>query len=163
VADRWCGLGLHPPVAVASNPKLLEEGRPNMTFTITTCDAFFERLENCVRSQGSQLAPIDGNHSFSLALRDFENLAALAAPDSIIAIHDCPPWMLIENAECRDSVPRRRCEFSGYLRHHKVPKSSVCSFQTNATRLPEQRLPDRFYAATSEKEREWEIASATNL
>ena len=47
---------------------------------------------------------------------DFENLAALAAPDSIIAIHDCPPWMLFENAECRDSVPRRRCEFSGYLR-----------------------------------------------
>jgi hypothetical protein len=31
----------------------------------------------------------------------------------------------------------------------------------DATRLPEQRLPDRFYAATFEKEREWEIASGT--
>jgi len=32
----------------------------------------------------------------------------------------------------------------------------------DATKLPEQRLPDRFYAATLEKEREWEIASGTN-
>ena len=32
----------------------------------------------------------------------------------------------------------------------------------DATKLPEQRLPDRFYVATLEKEREWEIASGTN-
>ena len=106
MADCWCGLGLHSAIDAASNPKLVEEGRPNITFTITPCDTFFERLENRVRAQGSQLALIDGSHSFALALRDFENLAALAAPDSIIAIHDCPPMDAVENAECRDSVPR---------------------------------------------------------
>ena len=51
--------------------------------------------ENRVRTQGSQRALIDGDYSFANALRDFENLEALAAPNSIIAIHDVVPmtWM----------------------------------------------------------------------
>src|SRR5262249_1115194 len=76
-------------------PKLVEEGRPNTTFAIATSDAFFERPKNRVRAQGSQLALIDGDHSRTKALRDFENLEAVAAPNSIIAIHDVVPitWM----------------------------------------------------------------------
>jgi hypothetical protein len=40
-------------------------------------------------------ALIDGDRSFAKTLRDFENLEALAAPNSIIAIHDVVPmtWM----------------------------------------------------------------------
>ena len=58
-------------------------------------DAFFERPENRVRTQGSQLALIDGDHSLAKALQNFENLEALAAPNSTIAIHDVVPmtWM----------------------------------------------------------------------
>src|SRR5262249_13858216 len=76
-------------------PKLVKEGWPNTTFAIATSDAFFERPENRVRAQGSQRALVDGDHSLAKALRDFENLKALPAPNSIIAIHDAVPmtWM----------------------------------------------------------------------
>ena len=56
-----------------------------------TSDAFLERPENRVRTQGFQLALIDGDHSLAKALHDFENLEALAASNSIIAIHDVVP------------------------------------------------------------------------
>ena len=56
-----------------------------------TSDAFLERPENRVRTQGFQLALIDGDHSLAKALHDFENLEALAASNSIIAIHDVAP------------------------------------------------------------------------
>src|SRR5215472_7372674 len=75
----------------APNPKLVEEGRPNKTFEFATSDAFFERPENRVRAQGSQWALIDDDHSLAKALQNFENLKALAAPNSIIAIHDVVP------------------------------------------------------------------------
>jgi len=73
----------------------VEEGRPNTTFASATSDAFFERPENRVRAQGSQRTLIDGDHSLAKALRDFENLEALAAHNSVIAIHDVVPmtWM----------------------------------------------------------------------
>jgi hypothetical protein len=83
------------PINPAPDPKLVKEGRPNTTFASATSDTFFERPENRVRAQGSQRALIDGDHSFAKALRNFENLEALAAPNSIIAIHDVVPmtWM----------------------------------------------------------------------
>jgi hypothetical protein len=84
IAWRWI-------VDPAPNPKKVEEGRPHTAFAIATSDAFFERRENRVRAQGSQLALIDGDHSFAKALHDFENLEALAASNSIIAIHDVVP------------------------------------------------------------------------
>jgi hypothetical protein len=82
---------VHP----ASNPKLVEEGRPHTTFAIAMSDAFFERPENRVRAQGSQRALIDGDHSLAKALHNFENLETLAAPNPVIAIHDVVPmtWM----------------------------------------------------------------------
>src|SRR5262249_60146674 len=90
----------------APYPKLVEEGRPNKTFEIATSDAFFERPENRVRAQGSQRALIDDDHSLAKALRDFENLKALAAPNLIIAIHDVVPmtWSL----EWQRRRPRHR-------------------------------------------------------
>jgi hypothetical protein len=77
-----------------------------MTFAKATSDAFFEHPENRVRTQGSQRALIDGDHSLAKALRDFENLEALAAPNSIIAIHDLVPmtWM----PEWQRRSPRQR-------------------------------------------------------
>jgi hypothetical protein len=80
---------------------LVEEGRPNTTSEIATSDAFFERPENRVRAQGSQLALIDGNHSLAKALQNFENLEALAAPNSIIAIHDVVPMTWMPEAQRR--------------------------------------------------------------
>ena len=67
-----------------------------MAFAIAASDAFFERLKNRVQPQRFYLALIDGDQSFAQTLCVFENLTALAAPDSIIAIHDCRPyaWML---------------------------------------------------------------------
>jgi hypothetical protein len=73
------------------NPKLAEEGRPNMTIVIAASDAFFERLQNHVWAQRLYQATTDRDHSFVRTLYAFENLTALAAPDSIIAIHDCRP------------------------------------------------------------------------
>ena len=63
------------------NPKKVEEGRPHTTFAIATSDTFFERPGNRVRTQGSQRALINGDHSLAKALHDFENLEALAAPN----------------------------------------------------------------------------------
>jgi hypothetical protein len=90
----------------APDPKLVEYGRPNTTFAIAMSDAFFERPENRIRAQGSQLALIDGDHSLAKALQNFENLEALAAPNSIIAIHDVVPmtWM----PERQRQRPRQR-------------------------------------------------------
>ena len=62
-----------------------------MTFVIAASDALFERVKNHVRAQRLYLALIDRNCSFARTLYAFENLTALAAPDSIIAIHDCRP------------------------------------------------------------------------
>jgi hypothetical protein len=92
------------------DPKLVEAGRPNTSFATAASDAFFERTENRVRAQGSQQALVGGDHSLVKALRDFENLEALAAPYSIITIHDVVPmtWMRNGNVEGRDSVPYRR-------------------------------------------------------
>jgi hypothetical protein len=97
-------------VDAAPYPKLVEEGRPNKTFAIATSDAFFERPENRVRAQGSQLALIDDDHSFAKALQNFKNLKALAAPNSIIAIHDVVPMtsMAEPQRRRRDNVPYRR-------------------------------------------------------
>jgi len=82
-----------------TNPKLVEEGRPNTTFAIATSDAFFQRPENRVRAQGSHRALIHGEYSLAKALRDFENLEALAAPNSIIAIHDMDARTATSKAE----------------------------------------------------------------
>ena len=62
-----------------------------MTFVIAASDAFFERLQNHVRAQRLYRVAIDRDHSFARTWYAFENLTALAAPDSIIAIHDCRP------------------------------------------------------------------------
>src|SRR5262249_24476827 len=101
-ADRWSGL--HPPNDPAPNPKLVEEGRPNLNLVIATSDAFFERPKNRVRAQRFFLALIHAP-----ALHAFENLTSLAAPDSIFAIHGCRPhaWMRNENAEGRDCAACR--------------------------------------------------------
>ena len=67
-----------------------------MTLAIAASHAFFECPKNRVWAQRFYLALIDHDYSFAQTLYAFENLAALAAPDSIIGIHDCRrhAWML---------------------------------------------------------------------
>jgi hypothetical protein len=73
--QRRCQLGCRP--LARFNPKLVEEGRPNMTFAIAASDLFFERLKYRVRAQRFYLALIDGDQSFAQTLSAFENLTAL--------------------------------------------------------------------------------------
>jgi hypothetical protein len=112
----------------APNPKLVEDGRPHATFAIATSNAFFERPENRVRAQGSQRALIDGDHSLAKALRGFENLEALAAPNSIIAIHDMVP----DNMDARTATSKAETAFHwprystpGFLQPTKPSPKSV--------------------------------------
>jgi hypothetical protein len=88
---------------LAANPKLVEEaGQISRVRRLLSLSA----PENRVRTQGSQRALIDGDYSFANALRNFENLEAFAAPNSIIAIHDVVSmtWM----PERQRRRPRRR-------------------------------------------------------
>jgi predicted O-methyltransferase YrrM len=61
-------------------------------FTMTS-DAFFERgdVTEVLGGDHFSLAFIDGLHLFEQALLDFIHLERLAAPDSIIILHDCLP------------------------------------------------------------------------
>ena len=71
-------------------------GRP-AKYDLRDCDerCFLRAPRESCLGAGSQLALIDGDHSLAKALQIFENLAALAAPNSIVAIHDVVPmtWM----------------------------------------------------------------------
>ena len=58
---------------------------------MATSDVFFERSENRVRAHGFGLAVIDGDHSFAQALRDFQNLEALAAANYDVIPKDAKP------------------------------------------------------------------------
>ena len=111
------------PIDPSPNPKLVEEGRPNTTFACATSDAFFERPEIGVRAQGSQRALIDGDRSCAKALRDFENLEALAAPNSIIAIHDMDARTATSKAETAFHWPRYSTP--GFLQPTKPSPKSV--------------------------------------
>ena len=62
-----------------------------MTFVTAASDAFFERPQYHIRAQRLYRAAIDRDHSFARTWYAFENLTALAAPDSIVAIHECQP------------------------------------------------------------------------
>lgn len=69
------------------NPVLAQQ--VNWVMNYTTSDHFFEIRADTAR--GFDLAFIDGDHSFEQALRDFNNLEALAKPSSIICLHDVIP------------------------------------------------------------------------
>lgn len=58
-----------------------------------TSDDFFSstRPHELFGDEPIDLVFVDGMHLFEFALRDFFNSEALAAPDSIIALHDCLP------------------------------------------------------------------------
>jgi hypothetical protein len=75
----------------APSQALVEKGKPNTAFSVSTSDAFFANPHNSQLVAGFDLAFIDGDHSFDHALRDFESLERLAKPSSIIAIHDVIP------------------------------------------------------------------------
>jgi len=65
--------------------------RPNTVIASATSDEFFKLEVNREKCRGFDLALIDGDHSFDQALRDFQNLEALAKPTSIICLHDVIP------------------------------------------------------------------------
>ncbi|MEQ8393803.1 class I SAM-dependent methyltransferase [Thalassobaculum sp.] len=72
---------------------------PNLSLPVTgrifeeTSDAFFARpdLRDIVDAP-VELAFVDGLHSFDQTLRDFINVERIAAPDSLIVLHDVHPF-----------------------------------------------------------------------
>lgn len=76
---------------IGIDPVAQIEPRPNTLVANATSDAFFAVEHNREKCRGFDLAFIDGDHSYEQARRDFENLAELAGPQSIIALHDVIP------------------------------------------------------------------------
>lgn len=71
----------------------VEGTRPdgNILLASATSDDFFAIEVNRKKCRGFDLALIDGDHSFDQALRDFQNLEALAKHSSIVCLHDVIP------------------------------------------------------------------------
>lgn len=90
-------------IAIDPEPKIRR--RQDTVFAVSTSDNFFANEANRESVRGFDLAFIDGDHSFDQALRDFNNLEALAAPCSIIAIHDVIPM------DERTSTPTAQSSF----------------------------------------------------
>jgi predicted O-methyltransferase YrrM len=65
--------------------------RPNLKLAVTTSDNFFANEAQRESARGFDLAFIDGDHSYEQALRDFQNLEAIARPHSVVALHDVIP------------------------------------------------------------------------
>ncbi|HET6160984.1 MAG TPA: class I SAM-dependent methyltransferase [Dongiaceae bacterium] len=90
-------LALARCASVAIDPRFqlardVRSGKPACHLFEMTSDAFFA-AENPSNLFGGpiDLAFIDGLHWFEFALRDFMNIEAHCAPDSLIVLHDCLP------------------------------------------------------------------------
>jgi len=94
-------------IAIDPSPNLdlLRNPPTNIALNVMTSDNFFANVENREKVRGFDLAFIDGDQSFEQALRDFENLEALANSRSLIAIHDVIPM------DQRTSTPTRQSTF----------------------------------------------------
>lgn len=91
-------VAIDPAPAIATLP-------PNVALVVSTSDNFFAHEPNRENCRGFDLAFIDGDHSFDQALRDFENLEALAKPTSIICLHDVIPM------DARTATPKAETSF----------------------------------------------------
>jgi hypothetical protein len=80
-------LGIDP------QPALVDPPGANVRIFAETSDEFFTRHDLRAELGGLPLdmAFIDGMHHFEFALRDFINIERLAAPGTVILIHDCYP------------------------------------------------------------------------
>jgi tetratricopeptide (TPR) repeat protein len=80
-------LGIDP------EPRIEKTLPPRCEMFTLTSDAFFARfnVRELLGRQPLAFAFIDGLHVFEAALRDFVNIERLAAPDSVVAVHDCIP------------------------------------------------------------------------
>ena len=104
--------------SIAIDPKFriegdVRSGKPACHLFETTSDAFFA-AENPSRILGRpiELAFIDGMHHFEFALRDFMNVEAHCAPDSLIVLHDCLP--VDSHMARRDARDRSRAAGASY-------------------------------------------------
>lgn len=82
-----CAVGIDP------KPQIDADLPPHIQIFAETSDAFFARA-NVLQILGNRplaLGFIDGMHLFEYALRDFIQMENIAAPDSIIFVHDCYP------------------------------------------------------------------------
>ena len=81
-------------VGVDPMPQIAQRLPPNISIFAETSDAFFAAYE--ARAQFAErkidMAFIDGLHLFEQALRDFINVEKRAAPNGLIALHDCVPF-----------------------------------------------------------------------
>lgn len=81
-------------VGVDPNPRVKRRLTSNIAVFPETSDAFFAAYETRRQFVGRPIdfAFIDGLHQFEQALRDFINVEKRAAPDGLIALHDCIPF-----------------------------------------------------------------------
>ena len=80
-------------VGVDPEPRLAADDDLRHHIEVMTSDEFFAgpRPVELFADQTIDMAFIDGLHLFEYALRDFFNTEALAAPESLIVLHDCLP------------------------------------------------------------------------
>jgi hypothetical protein len=131
----------------APNPKK-GRGRP-ATYDLRDCD---ERcfLRAPQERSGARVLPGDGDHSLAKALRDFENLEALAAPNSIIAIHGVVPMTWMPKRQRRR--PRQRSVSATNLGHDKRARlRDLRNFRRNATTFSARTFCDFYGTAERSK------------
>ena len=69
------------------------QGKERVHLFRMTSDVFFKENKVFVRQLGgSEFTFLDGMHLFEFLLRDFYNAEACAAPNGVIAMHDCMPF-----------------------------------------------------------------------
>ncbi len=80
-------------VGVDPEPKIQGELGDNITIVSATSDDYFasEAGQRPFAGHPIEMAFIDGMHHVEFALRDFINIEARSAPDSVVLIHDCVP------------------------------------------------------------------------
>ncbi len=80
-------------VGVDPEPELDTDDPCRSNVEIMTSDEFFAsgRLRDRFGERPVDMVFIDGMHLFEYALRDFTNAEAIAAPGSLIVLHDCLP------------------------------------------------------------------------
>jgi hypothetical protein len=80
-------------VGIDPEPKVRHPISGSLRLFSETSDDFFARrsLREVIGGQAVDMAFIDGLHHFDVVLRDFRNLEAASASDSVILVHDCLP------------------------------------------------------------------------
>ena len=100
VRENTVGVGVDPePLVPAGDER-------HCQIEATTSDEFFasSRPRELFGGRPVDMVFIDGLHLFEHALRDFVNAEAIAAPESLIVVHDCLPADAVMASRVRTTV-----------------------------------------------------------